>query len=300
MSNSIAGNVLITGASTGIGKACAHHLDSLGFRVFAGVRKAADGDALRQIASERLVPVIVDVTVPETINAARAEIEAAVGTQGLAGLLNNAGIAVSGPLEFMPIDSLRRQIEVNLIGQIAVTQAFMPLIRTATGRVLFVGSLGGHVAAPFQGPYSATKFALEAISDSLRQELAPWGIQVSLIKPGSIATPIWDRGVHFALEVFNRIPAHGMELYRPYVEKLRTAVVAIARRGIPPERVAEAVAHALTATVPRTRYLVGTDARIGSYLRFLPDRLRDGLVAAAFAREAKTGARLSLADSKTT
>lgn len=287
--------VLITGASTGIGKACALHLDRLGFRVFAAVRKPADGETLEAEASDRLQAVILDVTAPDTIEAARSQIEAAVGDQGLWGLVNNAGIAISGPLEFIPIDSLRRQIEVNLIGQIAVTQAFMPLIRKATGRVMFVGSMGGHIAAPLQGPYSATKFALEAISDSMRQELAPWGMHVVLIKPGSIATPIWDRGVQFATEVIERIPAHGLDLYRPYVEKLRTAVMAIAHRGIPAERVAEAVEHALKADVPKTRYLVGKDAQIGAIARFLPDRVRDGILRFALAREARTGERLGAA-----
>ncbi len=287
--------VVITGASTGIGKACALDLDRRGFRVFAGVRKAADGEALRQESSERLQPVLVDVTDGSTIASALAQVEAAIGDQGLAGLVNNAGIAISGPMEFVPLDALRRQIDVNLIGQIAVTQAFMPLIRKATGRVLFVGSLGGHVSAPLQGPYCATKFALEAIADAMRQELAPWGIHVVLIKPGSIATPIWDRGVQHATDVFEAMEPGAVDLYRAQVELLKTAVVAIARRGIPAQRVADAVAHALTADLPQTRYLVGLDAKVGAFARFLPDRLRDRLLARGLASEAAAGAKHSLA-----
>ena len=169
------GAVVITGASTGIGRACALDLDGRGFRVFAGVRKDEDGERLR---SERpsIEPLRIDVTDAGEIAAARDRVSEEVGTAGLAGLVNNAGIAVPGPLEHLPIDEFRRQMEVNLVGQVAVTQAFLPLLRTARGRVVNIGSIGGRVALPMLGPYAASKHAMEGISDSLRRELRPWGI----------------------------------------------------------------------------------------------------------------------------
>ena len=185
--------VVITGASTGIGEACALRMDRLGWRVFAGVRKEADGLALQKKASEELTPIILDVTEQPPIDASAGLVTAAVGESGLAGLINNAGVGVGGPLEFIEVDELRRQLEVNVIGQIAVTQAFMPLIRKSTGRIVNMGSIGGRMATPFLGPYNASKFAMEALTDSLRQELHPWGIHVSIIATGSISTPLWDK-----------------------------------------------------------------------------------------------------------
>src|SRR5688500_9161604 len=187
------GAVVITGASTGIGRACAIDLDGRGFRVFAGVRKDEDGERLR---SERpsIEPLRIDVTDAGEIAAARDRVGEEVGERGLAGLVNNAGIAVPGPLEHLPLDEIRRQLEVNVLGQIAVTQAFLPLLRTARGRIVNIGSIGGRVALPLLGPYAGSKHAMEGISDSLRRELRPWGIEVSLVRPGPIATEIWERG----------------------------------------------------------------------------------------------------------
>jgi NAD(P)-dependent dehydrogenase (short-subunit alcohol dehydrogenase family) len=174
--------VVITGASTGIGAACAVHLDRLGFVVFAGVRKIEDGEALqRQGGANRLIPLILDVTDDGSIQQSRAIVAAHVGTNGLFGLINNAGIAVVGPLEAVPIPDLRRQLEINLIGQVAVTQTFLPLIRTARGRIVNMGSIAGRAAMPLMGPYSASKFALEAITDALRLEVQQWGIEVSIV-----------------------------------------------------------------------------------------------------------------------
>ena len=177
------GAVVITGASTGIGRASALDLDSRGFRVFAGVRKDEDAERLR---SERpsIEPLRIDVTDADSIAAARDRVTEAVDGAGLAGLVNNAGIAVPGPLEHLPIDEIRRQLEVNLIGQIAVTQAFLPLLRTARGRIVNIGSIGGRVALPLLGPYAGSKHAMEGITDSLRRELRPWGIEVSIVRPG--------------------------------------------------------------------------------------------------------------------
>lgn len=275
--SSLAGvrSVLVTGSSTGIGRATALRLDRDGWRVFAGVRREEDAESLRAEASERLVPVMLDVTDPAQV-AAAAE---TVGEAGLDGLVNNAGMAILGPLETIPLGDFRRQIEVNLTAQVAVTQALLPAIRRARGRVVFVSSIGGRMALPFGGPYHAAKFGLEAVADCLRQELRPWGIHVSAIEPGSIDTPIWERGERIADEVSARAPAAQEELYGATIERFRGAVRRTAERGIAPDRVAAAISHALTARRPRTRYVVGADARGQALLeRLLPDRGLDWLV----------------------
>jgi NAD(P)-dependent dehydrogenase (short-subunit alcohol dehydrogenase family) len=273
-------SVVITGASTGIGRASALRMNSEGWRVFAGVRREEDAMALREAGSERLVPLMLDITDSGQIAAAVEQVEEAVGDAGLDGLVNNAGIGVFGPLETLPIDDLRRQIEVNLIAQVAVTQAMLPLIRRATGRVVFVSSVGGRIALPFGGAYHASKYGIEAVADSMRQELRPWEIEVAAIEPGSIDTAIWERGERTAEEIATRTPATQEELYGETIERFRAAVQRTAARGISPERVAKAIAHALTARRPRTRYLVGLDARGQAFLSWLlPDRLRDRVVA---------------------
>lgn len=272
--------VLITGASTGIGRATALHLDAAGWRVFAGVRREEDAASLRDAGSDRLVPLMLDVTDAEQIAAAAERIGEAVGDSGLDGLVNNAGIGVMGPLETIPIDDFRRQIEVNLTGQVAVTQAMLPLIRRATGRIVFISSGGGRMALPFGGPYHAAKFGLEAVADSLRQELRPWRIEVAVIEPGSIATPIWERAVQTYQEMAKRAPAAQEELYGERLVALQEGARKTAARGIPPQKAAEAIADALTARRPRTRRRVGLDAQ-GQVLlrRLLPDRALDRLLA---------------------
>jgi NAD(P)-dependent dehydrogenase (short-subunit alcohol dehydrogenase family) len=273
------GAVLITGASTGIGEACAMRLDQMGFEVFAGVRKDSDAERLRAKASPRLTPVRIDVTDAATIAAAHATVAAAVGARGLAGVVNNAGIAVAGPLEFLPLDDLRHQLEVNVTGQVAITQAFLAFVRQGRGRIVNIGSVSGRLSTPFVGPYSASKFAMEAITDALRIELRPWGIHVAIVEPGSIATPIWDKSEETADKVERELPPEGRRLYGAVIPALRAFAADAAKRGIPPDAVAKAVAHALTAKRPRTRYLVGTDARIQALLaRLVPDRVRDGLI----------------------
>ena len=272
-------SVLVTGSSTGIGRATALRLDRDGWRVFAGVRREEDAEALRAEAGERLTPVMLDVTDPGQIAAAADLIDGAVGEGGLEGLVNNAGVAILGPLEMIPLDDFRRQLEVNLTAQVAVTQALLPAIRRARGRIVFVSSIGGRMALPFGGPYHAAKFGLEAVSDCLRQELRPWGIHVSAIEPGSIDTPIWERGEQIADEVSSRAPAAQEELYGATIERFRAAVRRTAERGIAPEKVAAAIAHALEARRPRTRYVVGADARGQALLaRLLPDRALDAVV----------------------
>jgi NAD(P)-dependent dehydrogenase (short-subunit alcohol dehydrogenase family) len=273
-------SVVITGASTGIGRATALHLDAKGWRVFAGVRKQSDADALRAQASERLTPLILDVTDPAQIAAAAEQVAAEVGEAGLGGLVNNAGIAVPGPLEALPVDDFRRQVEVNLTAQVAVTQAMLPAIRAAQGRIAFITSIGGRMAFPMFGAYHAAKFGLEAVGDVFRQELRPWGIEVAVIEPGSIATEIWDRGQQEADAFIAGASDEQERLYGQAVAAYREVARQTGERGIPPEKVAKAIEHALSARRPRTRYLVGLDAKAQARLKsILPTRLVDRLIA---------------------
>jgi NAD(P)-dependent dehydrogenase (short-subunit alcohol dehydrogenase family) len=274
------GAVVITGASTGIGEACALRLDREGFRVFAGVRNEADGERLKSQASERLTPIELDVTDEPGIEAAARTVAQATGDAGIAGLVNNAGISVNGPLEFLTTEDLRKQLEVNVIGQFAVTRAFLPLIRNGHGRIVNIGSIAGKMATPFLGPYCASKHAMEALSDSLRQELRPWGIHVALVEPGSIATRIWEKGQNDADEMERNMPEEAVRLYGESFRALREAARKFEETGIPPDRVARSVQHALTSSRPRTRYIVGFDATVQRIIRgVVPDRMRDGLVA---------------------
>lgn len=272
--------VVITGASTGIGAACAQRLDALGLRVFAGVRRAEDGEALRATTSGRLSPLLLEVTDDAAIAAAVEQVRAATGDAGLWGLVNNAGIAVAGPMEFLPVAELRRQLEVNVVAQMAVTQAFLPLIRTARGRIVNMGSISGRLATPFVGAYSASKFALEALTDVLRIELRPWGIQVVIVEPGGIATPIWERSLATADRLLTEMPPAFEQYYGPVVPIIRKSALRTGTRGTPPAAVAEVVARALTTRRPRTRYVVGERASVVTRLvARMPDRLRDALVA---------------------
>jgi NAD(P)-dependent dehydrogenase (short-subunit alcohol dehydrogenase family) len=272
------GAVVITGSSTGIGRACALRLDAAGFDVFAGVRRAEDGERLKADASDRLRTLILDVTDGDAIAAARSEVEAAVGEHGVAGLVNNAGVTVNGPVEFVPLDDVRRQLEVNVVAQIAVTQAFLPSIRRATGRIVNMSSVGGRVANGFLCPYQASKFAIEAITDALRKELRPWGIHVVAIEPGSIDTEMWRKGIEEGQEMVERLPPEGRELYGEAIPKLMEMARKTAARAVSPDRVAAAVERALTASRPRTRYLVGVDARAQAALgALLPDRAMDAV-----------------------
>lgn len=273
-------SVIVTGASTGIGRASALRLDASGWRVFAGVRDPADGESLRQAGSSRLTPVTLDVTEPEQIAAAAARVEEE-SENGLHGLVNNAGVAIPGPLETIPLEDLRRQLEVNLVAYVAVTQALLHSIRKAKGRVVFVSSIGGRVAFPFGGPYHASKFGTEAIGDVFRQELRPWGLRVAIVEPGSIDTPIWERGQRKASEIEAKAPKTDL-LYGAAIEKFRKVIRDTAERGIPPEKVARAIAHALESSRPRTRYLVGLDAKVQARLKpLIPTPVFDRIVARA-------------------
>jgi NAD(P)-dependent dehydrogenase (short-subunit alcohol dehydrogenase family) len=272
-------SVLITGASTGIGEACALELDRRGYRVFAGVRSESAADGLRVKASTQLTPVMLDVTDAASIAAAAVLLTESVAHTGLVGLVNNAGIAVSGPLEFLPIDDLRRQIEVNVIGQVAVTQAMLPLLRIARGRIVNIGSISGLLTAPYLGPYSASKFALEAITNALRLELRYSGIKVSILEPGNVKTPIWDKAIAAAEEKADQASPEADRLYRADMEQMREASLHMRDTGMPVDRVVRAVLHALTSRRPRRHYPLGTDTRLAAFFfRFFPDALRDRLI----------------------
>ncbi len=271
--------VLVTGASTGIGRAVATRLDASGWQVFAGVRRQEDAEALQALGSERLLPLILDVTDPDQLAAAAKRIEAESGS-GLDGLVNNAGIAIPGPLETLPIEDFRRQVEVNLSAQVAVTQAMVPSIRRARGRIVFLSSIGGRIAFPLNGAYHAAKFGIEAVGDVFRQELRPWRISVSIVEPGSIDTPIWERGASNASEIEARAHPDQEALYGAAIESFRKVVKDLAERGIPPEKVAKVIEHALSAGHPRSRYLVGLDAKLQARLKpLIPTPLFDRMVA---------------------
>jgi NAD(P)-dependent dehydrogenase (short-subunit alcohol dehydrogenase family) len=256
--------VVVTGASSGIGEACAVRLARDGWRVLAGVRRPGD-------APDGTEEVLLDVTDAEQISAV------ADGLNELHGLVNNAGVAVAAPLEALPLDELRRQLEVNVLGQVAVTQALLPQLRRARGRIVFVGSIAGRSALPFLGAYAASKHALEAIADSLRVELAPWEIAVSVVEPATIRARIWSTAAATAEEIRARVPPETLALYRDRVDAFGRAAAAAGRRAEPAERVADAVEHALTAERPKTRYLVGRDAKLRAGIERLPDRVRDRL-----------------------
>ncbi|MEH2382469.1 MAG: SDR family oxidoreductase [Nostoc sp.] len=250
------GAVLITGTSTGVGQAAALLLDKKGYRVFATVRRQKDAESLKQEASENLTPILMDITKGEEIKFAAEIVSKAVGDEGLIGLVNNAGLLLDGPVEYLAIDDLKWQFEVNVFGQIAVTQAFLPFIRKAKGRIINIGSTGGQISVPFISALCASKFALEAFTDALRMELDPWGIEVILVEPGSIASAAPDKVEESLRKNFaNMSPeAKGMygDAYKFFVEGL----IRSNRTGMPPEQVAGAILEALEASKPKTRYFL--------------------------------------------
>ena len=273
------GFVVVTGASTGIGEATANRLAAQGFTVFAGVRKEADAERLQTQSLPGLLPLMIDVADDDSVKRAAAEVDAAVGEAGLLGLVNNAGVSWGGPLEFQDIEEIREMFAVNLFGLIVVTQAMLPMIRRGRGRIVNMGSIGGKMSVPFVSTYSATKFGVEAISDALRVELRPWGIKVACIEPGSIATPLWARGFEQFDKQVEKMSPEALRLYGDLIPRMRALTERTARAGIPPARVADAVEHALNSSRPRSRYLVGADARSQSAFRLVPDRARDALLA---------------------
>jgi len=247
----------------------ARELARQGFGVFGTVRRAEDAAAVTAYGA---TPVLMDVTDAASIAAARSQVERALSPGSLAGLVNNAGIAGAGPLELIPLEEFRRVLEVNLIGVLAVTQAFLPLLKAARGRIVNVSSVAGRGALPFMGPYAASKFALEAMSDSLRRELLPFGVRVIVIEPGSVQSRIWDKVAAMDLDRYRATP------YGPVLERFRDAALRGAKQAPPAEMVARAVAQALTARRPPLRMLVSEHPIIDRLVLRIPDRLMDWLI----------------------
>jgi NAD(P)-dependent dehydrogenase (short-subunit alcohol dehydrogenase family) len=272
----MSGGVLITGASTGIGEATALRLAKGGFRVFAGVRKAEDGERLREAGVTVVHPL--DVTSEDDVAAAVARVEEELAGDPLRGIVNNAGIGIGGPLEGLELDDFRRTLEVNTTGQLAVTKAFLPLLRKSKGRIVNMTSIGGRVAQPFAGPYVASKYALEAVTDVLRVELLEWGIDVIAIEPGTIATPIWEKSSREAEQVLERLSPELRDLYGKRLAKMAKVLERQTKRGVAPDKVAQAVEKALTSSHPRTRYLVGDAYVLLALKTVLPTRLLDRLL----------------------
>lgn len=272
---------VVTGSSTGIGRATSLRLDRSGWTVYAGVRREEDAAALIESGSDRLRPATVDVTDASSISALRERVEHEQ-PDGIHALVNNAGSAFSGPVEFVPLDDLRTQIEVNLIGQVAMLQTLIPSLRKTRGRIINLTSIGGIVASPFMGPYAASKFGLEAISDSLRTELRPWGIETIAIEPGSVATEIWETGARQFAGSRERMPPEAEELYGKAMLAMQRTSEEMGSRGIPTEEAAALIERALDAKRPKARYRLGRDAHIMFALkRLLPDRVFDRLIARA-------------------
>lgn len=273
---------MITGASTGIGAACAVGLAKRGYTLFAGVRKPEDGSRLQSQGGDNLIPLTIDVTDQATIDAAAERVNRERQGQPFRGLFNNAGISVNGPLEFVKPDDLRWQLEVNCVGQLAVTQAFLPMILESKGRIITTGSVGGFVTTPTLGPYCMSKYAIEAFSDALRVELAPQGVHVVLLQPASIATPIWDKGRDGAEDMIDDAPPGLEERYGRFIGGIRKFAAEGKSTAADPQVVLDAVIHALESPKPKTRYVMGTGAGQRKFLRMLPDRLRDRVLLRAF------------------
>lgn len=265
------GSYVVTGASSGIGAAIVAELDRRGHDVYAGVRTDSAAASLADRSSPRVVPIRLDITDPGQVAEAAAQVRSGVGRYGLDGLVNNAGIALGGPVEFLPLDEWREQFEVNVIGQVAVTQALIPSLRVSRGRIVFIGSVAGMVSSPFGAPYGASKHAIAAVAQSLRAELAPWSIGVSLVEPGAVGTAIWEKGSNTVERVKELVGSEALELYGTAVERLDGEIAKLAENAPGPEKVVSAVSHAMFDPRPRPRYAAGWDARaVAVGVRLLP------------------------------
>ena len=271
--------MLITGASSGLGEACVLHMSRVGFHVIAGVRRPEDGEQLQRAAAGRLTPVIMDVTDEKSVQGAVHEVTELTGEAGLWGLVNNAGIAVTAPLECVPMKLLHRQLDINVIGQLQVTQGFLPLLRAGAGRIVNISSGLGNVALPFLGAYAASQFAKEALSDTLRRELAPQRIPVVVIQPGAVLTPLWEKMADEGNRALDSAPEPVQELYRhPFEQFMKDNETSARTSRTTPDDVARVVFRALVAKRPKTRYTVGRDATGSRVLaRLMPDRALDGI-----------------------
>lgn len=271
--------VLVTGATSGIGRATAIHLADTGYRVFAGV---FDPDGAHDFDGRKVEEVPLDVTDAGSVNAAAEQIGAAVGSSGLQGVVNNAGLGAVGPLEYLPIDELKRIFDVNVFGALAITQAVLPSIRDGGGRIVMIASVVAHLPLPFGSPVSSSKAALEAFSDSLRRELHAWEIPVIQIEPGSIHTPAVEKLKRDVGSSLDALPAAGQERYRDSVEAMMDRQMAREEKGSDPSVVAEAVEHALSVRKPARRYPVGADAHLILGVSRVPEALRDEVVERLF------------------
>jgi NAD(P)-dependent dehydrogenase (short-subunit alcohol dehydrogenase family) len=272
-------SVVVTGASTGIGWGCVKVLTAAGFHVFGSVRKPADAERLTAAFGANVTPLLFDVTDEAAVAEGARKVEAALGNDTLFGLVNNAGIAVPGPLLYLKIDDFRNQLAVNLTGQLIVTQAFAPLLgadgarRGTPGRIVMISSVGGRNALPLSGPYAASKFGLEGLSESLRRELMLFGIDVIVVAPGAVATPIWDKAEEFDVTPFASTP------YAAAITAMRSFMIALGRKGLPPEKIGEVVKTALTIAKPRTRYTVAPNSMQQLMTAVLPKRTMDNFIA---------------------
>ncbi len=271
-------SVVVTGSSTGIGWGAAKVLTKKGLRVFGSVRKQADAERLAKELGPNFVPLMFDVTDQQAVNAGAEKVAAALGGETLFGLVNNAGIAVAGPLLYLKIDEFRHQIDVNLTGQVIATQAFAPLLGADTsrkgkpGRIVMISSVGGKTANPFMAPYCASKFALEGLSESLRRELMLFGIDVIVIAPGAVATPIWDKAEEVDVTQYANTP------YAAQLDRIRTYMISNGPKGLKPERLGRAIHHALTTPKPKTRYTVTPDRLQNLLVTTLPKRMVDRMI----------------------
>ncbi|HVV66157.1 MAG TPA: SDR family NAD(P)-dependent oxidoreductase [Rhizomicrobium sp.] len=272
-------SVVVTGSSTGIGWGATKVLIEKGFRVFGSVRKEADGERLKSAFGAMFSPLYFDVTDATAVNAAAEQVSAALRGDTLAGLVNNAGVAVAGPLLYLKIDELRRQLEVNVTGQVIATQAFAPLLgadrsrKGAPGRIIMISSVGGRNANPFMGPYNASKFAIEGLSESLRRELMLFGVDVIVIAPGAVATAIWDKAEELDISQYANTP------YLKPLERIRAYMLDRGPKGLKPEELGFAIHHALTAPRPRVRYTVTPDPLQEVAQAVLPRRFMDRMIA---------------------
>jgi short-subunit dehydrogenase len=267
-------SLIISGTSSGIGKACVKSLDERGFKIFAAVRNIKDYKKIKSETSKNIIPLLLDLGDEKTIRSAYSVVSENVGESGLYGLVNNAAIAIGGPMEFMPLKDIRRQFEINLFGQIAMIQTFLPLLRKGGGRIINISSTNGWISFPFMGIYCATKYALEAISDALRLELQKWSIPVSVINPNKIISPIWEKSIEITNRLFNGLPGDARSYYDTVLSGVIKTIRKTADTALSPDIIVEAVYHALTAKRPKTSYLPSFETKILFLIsRILPKKI---------------------------
>jgi NAD(P)-dependent dehydrogenase (short-subunit alcohol dehydrogenase family) len=284
--------VLITGTSTGIGRACAERMAADGWTVYAGVRKEADGEEVARALSGDVRPVLLDVTIPAQLEAVVARLEGELGERGLEGLVNNAGVAFGGPFEALSDEDWQHHFDVNVFGVVRTTRALLPLLLRAKGRIVNIASVSGRVGMSMFSPYSAGKHAVEAISESLRFELSDHGVRVACVEPGIVQSAIWAKGDDLFAEIERDLSPEVVARYRRHIDMLGGFLDDGARHGIPASRVAKTVAHALESPRPKHRYLVGPDGKLTGLSGLFPDKLKARILALYTKRWERAGAKL--------